>query len=354
MTTMEQSSDGAQGKGLRGRRLQVAVVVASIVAAAVGAALVFGRSNDEHAVTSSVVATLRVPGLPNAISAGPDALWVALNYGPERPVGRLVRLSLATATAEKSVDIDGVPGSAVRVGNSVWVGHNADWLDTKPGELTEVNWTTGEVLGQVPFDRPVFGVASGDGSLWVVVGRSPATLVRVDPTTRHVLGQPIRIDDGRVIGLAFGDDMLWATAFENGALLRIDPSSGRVDRVPVGKGPVGVVASNGVVWVAVRDGNVVARVDPKTLELAKPIAAGANPTWIAASSGSIWVSNQPDGTVSRIDANSGEKIGPPIQVAAPAPDANFPAVNALAAADDGSVWVTSMTQLTVSRIDPNR
>ncbi len=76
----------------------------------------------------------------------------------------------------------------MRLGDSLWAGSSSDWLDTKPGEYLQVDWRTGAIKGRVRFDRPIFGLAYGAGSLWFVVGRMPATLVRVDPVTRRPLG----------------------------------------------------------------------------------------------------------------------------------------------------------------------
>jgi len=356
MTAMQQPEPAKHTPrtGFGTRRLRLAVAAVSIAAAAIGVALVFTRSDHGTTSTSSVAATLRVPGLPNAVAAGPDALWVASSYGPDRPVGTLVRIRLSTGAAQKTISIAGVPGSAVRVGDSLWVGHNGDWNDTKPGELTEIDWNSGQILSRLPFDRPIFGLASGAGSLWVVVGRAPATLVRIDLATKHVIGRPVPIDDNRVIGLAYGEGAVWATAFENGALIRFDTASGHVDRVRVGANPVGVVVSNGLAWVANRASGTVVRVDPKTLRLVgNPVHAGEYPTWIAAAGTSVWVSNQADGTVTRIDSSTGETSGSPIRIAGPA-NGDLPAANALAADRDVSLWVTSMTEQTVSRIDPSR
>jgi YVTN family beta-propeller protein len=169
------------------------------------------------------------------------------------------------------------------------------------------------------------------------------------------MGEPIPVASERALGLALGEGAVWATAHEDGMLVRIDPTSRRVDKVKVGDLPVGVVVAEGSVWVANRGSGTVSRVDPGTMEVTAEIEVGQNPTWIGAAAGSVWVANQTDGTVSRIGAETGKTIGSPIRIA-PAADSSASgdaAAHAVAVAGD-SLWVSSLSAETVSRIDPSR
>lgn len=268
--------------------------------------------------------------------------------------GKLVRLNLATGRIERTLRINGfLGGSAIRVGDGVWVESNGDATDTKPGTLLEVGWRSGAIVDRIRFAHPVFGMASGDGALWVIVGRAPATIVRIDPAS-GVPGKPIRIDSHRVIGLAFGEGAVWATAYENGALIRIDPTDGSLRRISVGSDPVGLTVSHGAVWVTLRADGSLVRVDAKTMRIVgNPIHTGGLSTWVAPVAGSVWVSNQGDGTVVRIDAKTGTAIGTPVQIAPPSSPGDPPAAHALSGAAT-SLWVASVSQQTVSRIDTSR
>jgi streptogramin lyase len=353
MTTMQQANGAERPSGrVLGRNpFRLAVIAITIAGAAVGVAVVLGRGTGVKATTDNVVATLRVAGRPNGIAAGSDGLWVVLNDPATQRASRIERLDLVTGAVQKTVTVTGSASAAMRVGHSLWVGDNADWLDTKPGTFRELDWKTGALRDILPFNRPVFGEAYGAGSLWFIVGRAPATLVRVDPRTRYVIGKPIRLDRNRVIGLAFGEGSVWATAFEDGKLIRVNPETGRVDAVTVGEGPVGVVVAGGRVWVANRTSGTVSRIDPKTMrEDGHSIHVGSLPTWIAAVAGSVWVSSQADGTVSRIDEKTGKTIGSPARIAAPSP--NDAAAHVMSVAD-GSLWVASATEHSISRINPN-
>jgi YVTN family beta-propeller protein len=332
--------------------VRIVIVVATIAVAAVGAAVVFMRGGSEDEPTAEkVVATLRVDGEPNGIAVGDDALWIALNSGFPTLEGKLQRVNLVSGAVEKSVPLKGVLTFTQPGDGSVWVEMGSDWRDLKPGRLTEVDWRTGKVLRSIRFDKPPFGFVFQGDFLWVVVGRDPATLVRIDVATGTQVGDPITISARRVIGFAGGEGALWAAAAEEGKLVRIDPRTGKLDEIDVGDFPVGLVAAGGSVWVANRDGGTVSRVDATTLEVVDTIDVGTFPTHIDAAGGSVWVSNQPDGTVSQIDAKTGELVAS-IKIAPPSDD-EMPAAHVVAVGGE-SVWVSSITERSVSRIDTSR
>ena len=92
-------------------------------------------------------------------------------------------------------------------------------------------------------------------------GRALAT-VRVGPEPRFV---------------AVGLGSAWATSFDGGTLVEIDPRTDRVvRRIDVGQAPQGVVVAAGSVWVGSLLGEVL-RVDPSadelSLEIGSPRAA---------------------------------------------------------------------------------
>src|SRR5689334_19867082 len=99
-------------RDLRRRRFRIAIVVVSVVAAVVGCVLLATRACSDTATTRVVTATLRVPGHPGSVAAGPDALWVALSGGD----GRLLRLDLATGAEARSVYLDGEVSDLGHVG----------------------------------------------------------------------------------------------------------------------------------------------------------------------------------------------------------------------------------------------
>ena len=126
----------------------------------------------------------------------------------------------------------------------------------------------------------------------------------------------------------------------------VNPPPGALGRVaatiPVGAGPVDVLAAEGAVWVANATQDTVSRVDPATNTVTRTIPVGRNPVRLAAGFGSIWVANETSQTVSRLDARTGQ------------PQATIP-VTGHVSADDlavgaGAVWVRGGARLW--RLDP--
>jgi hypothetical protein len=350
MATMpqQQAEDRRVGARFDRRNVRLLVAAFAVLVAAVGAAVAFTQSHAKKTTTAGITETLRFSGGPDPLVAGTDGLWVGLNPALDRGLqvqkfGSLERVSLSGAV-ERRLRVPGFVGpAALRLGNVLWINRDSDAMGTKPGELDARDWKSGKLLGRLKFERGVFDLAFGDGSLWVTVGASPATLVRVDPKTMRTIGRPIVIAPGRAFGSAFGGRALWETGFDDRSLARIDPATGHVDRVKLGGAAVGVIVSGGSVWVALRDRGVVVRVDPRSLRILHTTHVGNDPAYLAAAGRLVLVANQSDGTVARIDARTGNTVGLPIRIT------RDDASNLTTAG--GSVWVTSQKHASATRID---
>jgi virginiamycin B lyase len=159
--------------------------------------------------------------------------------------------------------------------------------------------------GRIQVGQPVAPrwFAADDTSLWV---HEPESLVRVDLATSAVTGQ---VNTGWMeYGYATtGAGSVWQTDYENNAVLRIDPASGKLlAKIPVGLQPLGVVVTAGSVWVADEHSEAVTRVDPKTNRVVATIVIGApgpaGPQMMTAGPGGVWVDVPNMGEVVRIDA----------------------------------------------------
>jgi len=157
-----------------------------------------------------------------------------------------------------------------------------------------------------------------------------------DPLSASALASvPTRLTSG------FGSE--WATSYDAGTLMRIDPEASSVTQtVPVGTGATGVATAAGDVWVADSLADRVDRVNAATNQVVQTIQVGSDPTEIAAGAGAVWVANTGDGTVTRIDPQSGA-VNKVIAVG-PSPDG--------LAVGDGSVWVALGGASGVARLDP--
>ena len=334
--------------------------MASVVAALAGSVLLATRDSGETTTTTrGITATLPVPGHPGSIAAGPDALWVALNGEPRRPVGDwpLVRLELATGTPTKTVHVGGEVSDLARVGDRLIASVKPVGDDGfGPRRLVALDWRTGDVvsLGEShvndtdarEFDGPVDHVVQAANALWALEVR-PGRLFDLDPSTLTPFSAPIPLSSGQTLGLAAGGGFLWVTAADAGEVLRIDPATGAITRAHVGGFPVGIVVTDGNVWFADRSGGNVVRLHPGTLRpIGDPIPVGSKPSWLAVAGDSLFVTHEDAGTIARVDVHSGRRIGPLIRIAPPGKDAVAPAM----ASSGESVWVSSFASNTVTRI----
>ncbi|SRR6266545_3297995 len=199
---------------------------------------------------------------------------------------------------------------------------------------------------------PVPGAGSlavAGGKVWVL-GAS-GTVVRIDPATNAVVGEPLRVP-ANAEAIAVGDGALWVASVAPGdlatphddAVTRIDLASGRkVATITVRRGPLDVAVTPGAIWVPNAGGDSVARIDPQTNRVAgRPVTTGASPQSLAVGGGSLWVANHDARTVTRIDQASGKVVA----------DIPVPSEPHRVAFGAGAAWVGNWHDNSVSRVDP--
>jgi virginiamycin B lyase len=146
------------------------------------------------------------------------------------------------------------------------------------------------------------------------------------------------------------DGIVWYTAQRDGKLGRLDPATGAVDLVPLGRGaaPHGVVIGpDGAPWVTEGGTNSIVRVDPRTREVTRwplPEArAGANLNTLTFDRrGRVWFTGQ-SGIYGRLDPRSGQ-----MQVW-DAPRGRGP--YGIATTPDGAVYYASLAGSYIARVD---
>jgi virginiamycin B lyase len=158
-------------------------------------------------------------------------------------------------------------------------------------------------------------------------------------------------DGGYPHDVAVGaDGIVWYTAQRDGKLGRLDPATGKVDLVPLGRGaaPHGVIIGpDAAPWVTEGGTNAVVRVDPKTREVKRwplPEARGyANlNTATFDKRGRIWFTGQ-SGVYGRLDPKTGD-----MQVW-DAPRGRGP--YGIATTPDGQVYYASLAGSFIVRVD---
>jgi YVTN family beta-propeller protein len=329
-------------------RFRLAVVIASVVAAAIGSVALATRDSGGTTTTRGITATLRIPGHPGWVAADRNTLWLALSDTETRARDRaLLRLDLASGKIDQRILVGGRATYLLHAGKRLFasVEHVGD-SGFGPSLIVALGWRSGRILARKPFPTPVGQLAESVNDLWALQVK-PAALLRLDPRTLLPKAAPLSLSDGQVLGLASGAGYVWATASDRGEVLRIDPASRAVTPVKVGGYPVGVTVAAGSVWFVDRDRGLVGRLRPRTLEpVGRPIHLGGAPAWLARTGHHLLVGDAEGGIVSRIDARSGEVVGRPIRVAAPAKPEP-----ALAVAPAGnSVWVSSFASSTLTRV----
>jgi YVTN family beta-propeller protein len=212
----------------------------------------------------------------------------------------------------------------------------------------------------------------GNEDTTALLGRLVAQLRPVETLrTPPPMNEPRVVRFGNVgpIDIAGAPNALWiltrdravdptkATPFSRGALLLLDPDSGRIKaRMRVSGYLHGLAAAAGSVWIATarplsatRSQGVVLRVDPSTRRIVAVIRAGTWPAALATGNRAIWAVNSAPffkrGTLVRIDTATNRLDGPAIPLG-PAPSGVAVGAN--------SVWVGDAIEGTVRRIDPAR
>jgi DNA-binding SARP family transcriptional activator/ABC-type oligopeptide transport system substrate-binding subunit len=188
------------------------------------------------------------------------------------------------------------------------------------------------------------GAAVGGGAAWVSDADS-STLLRVDP--RYGTADRVALPGiGPLGAIAFGAGSIWVSDYGlfNGAIasdgiLRVDPSSGRVQaRVAVWRpGPLAFGAR--ALWVG-RDGAVL-RVDPSSDQVTASIALTGDVSSVAIGGGSVWA--RTDATLWQLDPNESRIVrGIPVPHGA-----------GQIAWADGSVWLADTDSNRLLSIDPS-
>jgi DNA-binding beta-propeller fold protein YncE len=134
----------------------------------------------------------------------------------------------------------------------------------------------------------VCDLAVGNGSVWAPGDAADSRVFRIDAKRGRVLDTiefPFAI--GR--GIAAGGRALWVAGLLDDVVARVDARTGRVtDRIPVGRGPVGLALSEDGLWVANQLDRTVSLVDVPRRRVVRTIDFGGAPVALAVGAGGVW------------------------------------------------------------------
>lgn len=241
---------------------------------------------------------------PTALTVAREGVWVAQRQGVGLvdPGRRVMAMPLIPVTDD--------PPSKLNGAYAIAPARDRLWVTRRDGHLVSIDRSTREVV-----DRPIrYGsgpaaVALAGGAVWVnnYGDAWEGSVTRIDPCT----GDLRRIKVGRGANTVYAaNGSLWITNPVDGALERLDPRTGRKLVSVTGlDDPQDVVAAEGLLWVTQYTSATVQAVDPATDEkVGDPIPVGADPAGIGASAGTVWVVSYGNGTLTAIDARSRRSV----------------------------------------------
>lgn len=215
-----------------------------------GAAFIDARFND---VTRTVVLNRLFEG-GDAIALGAGSVWAANR-------GFVTRVDPATSKILAVLPVGSTGDSGVAVGEG------AVWALGFPG-VVRIDPATNAVVARIPIAQNVTGfggpsptaLAVGESAVWVAnrfiernqfaLSGKRGTVSRIDPGTNAIVAT---IPVGREpFGIAAGDGAVWVANRTDFTVSRIDPRTNRVvATIPIGNRPQGIAVGDGAVWVTV-------------------------------------------------------------------------------------------------------
>ena len=295
--------------------------------------------------TNEISDVIDVGSRPNAIAVRGGTVW-AFNQGDETiaeidPRGDEVRHRTHLPVAASDLGFGNGPMLAADARSAWMIGTN---LDDGQSRLVRVP-RGGRGIRTYSYGLQLNAVAAARGSIWLV-GRSGRTgaVLRVDPATGRVLARrplPWRMLGAEGQGMAVGGGFVWITNASGAQVYRLDFRTGKTRTARFGGFVSRPAFGFGRLWLCSWDGmnGLMVRVNPRTLhnEL-ESNALPAEEGQFAVGFGSLWRHDVPSGTMMRFSPRTGDPNGliPLVKKRA----ATMPLDVTSISAGAGSVWVS--------------
>jgi Tol biopolymer transport system component/streptogramin lyase len=248
-------------------------------------------------VSASVIDRIDV-GRGTSVAYGAGSVWVAID--PATPSGPAVlRIDPQTDKVVATITTPVASGWDIG-GGGLLVAHGSVWVagsDGSGGALVHIDPSRNGVAETIRLNGgDVADVAADDHSIWALMRGNPGQpeVVRIDSSSGQVLATiPLKTGYGRYV-FSVGGSVFAAVAepsggpFDDGTLVRIDPSTNQVaGTLDLGTYP-SVATGNGAIW-ATTEGGALVRIDPATDQ---PKGPGANVSCsgdaLAVGTGGVW------------------------------------------------------------------
>lgn len=249
------------------------------LAAGEGGVWVGSQPNVEHVdpVSGTVHGTIYVQSFFVQPVVGFRTVWVLSG-------NELLRINPATDALLPPVRLTS-PGATIPAQNHVAVGEGAVWVSID-NSVVEVDPIRNEVIRRIDTGN-VDGIAAGDDGVWVIDGLT-GRLTEIDPTSGKIVGS---IDvPGSPNAITVGGGSVWLLDRGVGTVLEIDTATLTPrDTIRVGSDETDLTFGAGAVWLADGTGNSLTRIDPVTHE-ARIFSIGSPVLRVAVDtdSGDVW------------------------------------------------------------------
>ncbi|MBD0330739.1 MAG: ABC transporter substrate-binding protein [Thermoleophilia bacterium] len=273
---------------------------------AVGEGAVWVLNADDRTIskidpeTNEIVKTFGTGGIPTDLAVGEGAVWVgngtetALALGNQY-TGSVSRFDPDSVVATRTEVLPGPPrpgrtnAGEFRIAgvSQLAAGAGAVWATNPDLSLSRLDARTGKVVEQIPVGAGR-AIAAGPEGVWVTSDEE-AAVIPIDPET-NTAGEPIAVSADDLWGIAVGGGSVWATDLVTGILWRIAPERDGTPRpIEVGFGASSVAYGAGAVWVTNFLADEVVRVDPRTNRVTRIPLSGTPPS-VAVGADTAWVS----------------------------------------------------------------
>jgi streptogramin lyase len=187
-------------------------------------------------------------------------------------------------------------------------------------------------------------VVVGDGAVWS--SDNLTTIDKINPQNAKIVDTiHVELTNGVAEwGLAVGEGAVWVISGADAKTLRrySSASCAELAVIPLPARSSAVLVAFGSIWISGTGNDELYRIDPATNQIVATIEMRNRPRALTAGEGSVWVMNEGDGTVQRVDGRSGKVVA--------TVETGTVGKNDITAGG-GSVWLVTRQALIV-QIDP--
>lgn len=212
--------------------------------------------------TDEVTATVHIGGPIQGLAVGNGSVWVTV---PDATASTVYRVDASTGRVADTVRVGEGAGPVVFAEGSLWVIHewaggSVDRIDPATGDVVDeldvpnvqaagagslwgasgdavlrFDPESGDLLARIPIPRAQ-QVAFDGSTVWVLVSprssdpelfepiAGTAAVVRIDPATDRVMGDPVTLEDLQPLALTADEHRAWVVDYYDGFLSRIEPA----------------------------------------------------------------------------------------------------------------------------------